>query len=332
MMFPYPKVEGFGRQVGDVYKNPVIDTNNLNLNSKGQEGWNRGLDSEDLGRIQRVSFKARLSLFGSIRDGLVLGYADMPMKFWAVDVFDRIWFADYKLRRNGEYSLIQLSFGEGAIQQLHIPRYDELLKIFGIVLDTSFTIKEKEWTGVEFDWRFVKAMGTFYHFSNYNTQGLYVANQFPDFVKNIAEQTAGQAFNLLISVNSSQENYQATDLLVNNARIAIDELHFDKQLYANSDRAPVPDGRTVLDHLAQEVDYTNLSLRAQATRARRQFVEQAWFMQAHGDVRLKFGEKFVAEGPRVPTGSQDLVCKEVRHIIDNDGYMMHIIGKRKFVF
>ncbi len=255
----------------------------------------------------------------------------MPMKFWAVDVFDRIWFADFKLRRNGEYSLVQLSFGEGAIQQIHKARYDELLKIFNIVLDTSFALDEKEWTGIEFDWRFVKGMGMFYSFSNYNTQGLYVANQFPDFIKNIAEQTAGQAFGLLVSVVSPQEEYQATDLLVNNARLAVDELRFEKQLYANSDRAPSPQARTVLDHLAQEVDYTNLSIRAQATKGRRQFVEQAWFMQAHGDVRLRFGEKFVAEGPRVPTGSQDLVCKEVKHIIDSDGYMMQITGKRKFL-
>ena len=119
---------------------------------------------------------------------------------------------------------------------------------------------------------------------------------------------------------------------MNNVRLEVDELHFEKQAYANSDRAPVPDARTVLDHLAQEVDYVNLQIRAQATKGRRLFVEQAWYMQAHGDVRLRFGEKFVATGPRVPNGSQDLVVKEVKHIIDNDGYMMQIIGKRKFVF
>jgi len=257
------------------------------------------------------------------------------MKFWAVDIFDRVYYADFTVRRNGEYSLIKLSFGENSIQQLHKARYDELLNIFGIVLDTSFTLLEKEWTGIEFDWRFVKAMGMFYSVG-YNSQGLYVANQFPDFSKNIAEQMLGQMFGLITvgvaTLTGAQEQYQAQDFLVNNARIAVDELHFEKQAYANSDRAPVSDARTVLDHLAQEADYINLSVRAQGTQGRREFVEQAWYMTAHGDVRLRFGEKFVAEGPRVPTGSQDLVCKEVKHIIDNDGYMMQIIGKRKFVF
>jgi len=336
MMFPYPKIEGDGGniQIGDSYKNPYIDSNNLDRNSKGEFGWNKGLDSEDLGRIQRISFKARLSLFGSVTGDLVIGYSDMPMKFWAVDVFDRVYFADFKLRRNGEYSLIQLSFGENSTQQLHRARYDELLKIFNIVLDTSFALQEKEWSGIEFDWRFVKSIGMFYSFSNYNAQGLYVASQFPDFIKNVAEQAFGQAFGFIISLGSNPEDYQATDLLVNNARLAVDDLRFEKQAYANSDRAPVLQSRTVLDHLAQEVDYINLRIRAQATQGRREFVEQAWFMQAHGDVRLRFGEKFIARGPRVPnpSGEEELICKEVKHIIDSDGYMMHLTGKRKFVF
>ena len=177
-------------------------------------------------------------------------------------------------------------------------------------------------------------MGMFYDLG-YNSEGLYVANQFPDFSKNIAEQAFGQAFGFIVSgiktLTGNQEEYQAQDFLVNNARLAVDELRFEKQAYANSDRAPVPDARTVLEHLAQESDYVNLQVVAQAKKGRRQFVEQAWFMTAHGDVRLRFGEKFVAQGPRVPTGSQDLVCKEVKHIIDSDGYMMHIIGKRKFL-
>jgi hypothetical protein len=331
MMFPYPKIEGFGREVGDVYKNPYIDSNNLDRNSKGVFGWNEGLDSEDLGRLQRISFKVRLSLRGSVTGELVIGYADMPMKFWAVDVFDRVWYADFKIRRNGQYNVVQLSVGENSIQQIHKGRYDELLQIFNIVLDTSFALDEKEWTGIEFDWRFVKAMGMFYNVG-YNPQGLYVAPQFPDFVKNIAEQAFGQAFGLIVSLASTQEDYQPTDLLVNNARLAVDELHFEKQAYANSDRAPISDARTVLDHLAQEVDYINLSIRAQATQGRRKFVEQAWYMQAHGDVRLRFGEKFVAQGLRVPGGTQDLICKEVKHIVDSDGYMMQITGKRKFIF
>jgi len=335
MSFPYPKIPTFGRNVGDTYQNPVIDSNNLTLNHKGEYGWNNGLDSEDLGRIQKVHFKARLSLYGSVFGQLALGYADMPMIFWAVDIFDRIWYAQFKLRRNGQYSYQSLSFGENSMQLIHHGRYDEYLKLFGIVLETDWLIKEKEFSGIEFDWRFVKGMGMFYE-AGYNNEGLYVANQFPDYVKNISEQVAGQTFPFIVSTALPGEAYQPKDLLVNNARLAIDELHFEKQSFVNSDdqslRVLGANSRTKLDHDASEVDYLNLKIKAQASRERKKFVEQAWFMQCHGDVRLRFGEEFIAQGDRVPGGSQELICAEVKHIIDNDGYMMQITGKRKFVF
>jgi len=331
--FPIPKFDTFGISVGDISKNGSLDANNLDFNHKHKIGWNNGIDSEDLGRIQQVSFKARLSLFGSLTAGLVVGFSDMPMVFWARDIFDRVWFAKFKLRRNGEYSLIRISFGENAIQNLHHARYDELLELFDIVLDINWFLKEKEFTGIEFDWRFVKSMGMFYEIG-YNSEGLYIANQMLDYVKNVATQAFSQIFPFLVSVLFPGEDFQANDFLVNNARLAIDEFRFDKQLYTNSDDISVPDARTVLDHQAIEVDYINAKITAQASKARKLFVEQAWFMKAHGDVRLRFGEKFIARGPRVPNplGEQDLICNEVKHIIDSDGYMIELTGKRKFIF
>ncbi len=333
MPFPIPKFDTFGIDVGEISKNGTLDTNNLDFNHKHEIGWNNGIDSEDLGRIQQVSFKARLKLIGSLTEGLVVGYSDMPMVFWARDIFDRVWFANYKLRRNGEYSLIRISFGENGIQNLHHARYDELLELFGIVLDINWFLKEKEFTGIEFDWRFVKSMGTFYEIG-YNSEGLYIANQMIDYVKNVATQAFSQIFPFLVSVLFPGEDFQANDFLVNHALLAIDEFRFDKQLYTNSDDISVPDARTVLDHQAPEVDYINAKITAQASKQRKLFVEQAWFMKAHGDVRLRFGEKFIARGPRVPNplGEQDLICNEVKHIIDSDGYMIELTGKRKFVF
>lgn len=329
--FPIPKFPTFGRDVGSVSKNGSLDANNLDFNHKHEIGWNNGNDSEDLGRIQKVSFKARLSLFGSVVGSLVVGYSDMPMVFWARDIFDRVWFAKYKLRRNGEYSFQQISFGENSIQNLHHARYDELIEMFDIVLDINWFLKEKEFTGIEFDWRFVKSMGTFYEIG-YNSEGLYIANQTIDYIKNVAIQAFTQIFPFLVSVLFPGEEWNSNDYLVNNSRLAIDEFRFEKQLYTNSDDVSVPDARTILDHQADEVDYINAKITAQASKQRKLFVEQAWFLKAHGDVRLRFGEKFVASGPRVPAGTQDLVCNEVKHIIDSDGYMLEVTGKRKFVF
>jgi len=334
MQFPFPKIETFGRDIGDKYKNPVLDTSNLTYNSKGQTGWNRGLDSEDLGRIQRLNMKIRLSLYASnlffLTTNLAIGYSDMPMKAFAVDIFDRVWFTDFKLRRNGEYSSIKLGFGETAPQQLHHYRVDELLELFGILLPFDFFLQQKEWTGIEFDWRFVKSWGVFYT-GGYGVNSQYIAGQILDYISNIAGQVASQlAYHIITTLTFTEIPLENS--IIKLAKIAIDELHFEKQLYANSDDSHVPDARTELDHFISEVDYLNSKSRARASRGRKKFVNQAWFMKAHGDVRARFGEKFTASGLRVPGGTQDLIFNEVKHIIDSDGYFLEFTGVRKFEF
>jgi len=79
-----------------------------------------------------------------------------------------------------------------------------------------------------------------------------------------------------------------------------------------------------------ERDYLTLKAKAQAVRARRKFFPQFWHMTAKGDVRMKVGQKFVASGTRVPGGTQELVCAEVKHLVNEDGYFMEVFGIRKF--
>jgi hypothetical protein len=45
---------------------------------------------------------------------------------------------------------------------------------------------------------------------------------------------------------------------------------------------------------------------------------------------MKLGQRFTLEGPRVPNAPLELVCSQVKHRIDTDGYMMEIFGIRKF--
>lgn len=333
MQFPFPKIETFGRDIGDVYKNPVLETANMTLNRKGKTGWNNGLDSEDLGRITALGFKARLSLWATdltgLTEQLAIGYADMPMKAFAVDIFDRVWFTDFKLRRNGEYSKVQLGFGELAPKQLHHYRVDELLLLFGTILPFDFFLQQKEWTGIEFDWRFVKSWGMFYT-AGYGVNSQYIASQFADYALSVLGQLASQlAHHILTTATFTSIPLESS--IIQHADLAIDELYFEKQLYVNSDDAPVSNARTVLDHLTSEIDYLNGKTRAFGSRERKRFVNQSWMMKAHGDVRMRFGEKFTVSGPRVPIGTQDLVCNEVKHIIDSDGYMIEFTGIRKFV-
>jgi hypothetical protein len=45
-------------------------------------------------------------------------------------------------------------------KNLYIPRFDELSKFLGRPLSfTNYALQEKEFTGVNFDWRFVRGWG-----------------------------------------------------------------------------------------------------------------------------------------------------------------------------
>ena len=375
--FPIPRIGGLGgHTVGDVYANSTLDTTNLDLDSKGQQGWNNGLDSEDLGRISAVTMKVRLLI--RHRFGSLINIANMPFKAWAIDIFGRIWFTDFTVRRNGQYSFVRIQFGENATQKLHHNRIDELFKALGFDFSQNFFLKEKQFTGIEFDWRFVKSWGIFWNVS-YDDNGMYVGVR-DHFIKTLTSWMTQVGSYLLSAVTVGLINQG--EFVIDTVTLDIDELGFEKQLYANSDDVAVPNARTELDHLSEENDYLNLKGRAQASKARKKFVNQEWHILAHGDVRMRLGEKFKITGDRVPENANnpnyiawvvtpkiysigdkvtrggfvwqslqnlniakipesspewwqnlnESVCAEVKHVIDNDGYTMQVLGVRKFIF
>lgn len=365
---------GSGRDVGDVYANSTLDTANLDRDRKGNIGWNNGLDSEDLGRISSISMKVRLSAYND-SNTLCDGYANMPFKAWAIDIFGRIWFDDFTLSRNGQYDHVKISFGHNAPSRLYHNRIDELFSIWGFTFSQNFFLKEKEFTGIAFDWRFVKSWGIFWNIG-YDDNQMYtgVRDQFVETVGAWAKQAGNNLLSFFTANGVPHERY-----IIDYVTLDIDELAFEKQLYANSDDTSIPDARTELVHLQQEKDYLNLKLRAEGEKARRRFVNQQWHMLAHGDVRMRLGKSFKVTGNRVPEQASNYnawvstptiytkgqkvsrngfvwqslrdnnsakipednpqwwvnlnesVCVEVKHIIDNDGYTMQVLGVRKFV-
>ncbi len=370
---PIPFKDVGGSVIGDEYLNSTLDTTNLDLDSKGQQGWNNGLDTEDLGRISALTMKVRLTIHDQFGKK-VNEYANMPFKAWAIDVFGRIWFSDFTVRRNGSYSFVRIAFGENAPQKLHYNRIDELFDALGFTFSQNFFLKEKQFTGIEFDWRFVKSWGIFWNIA-YDDNGMYIGvrENFAQTVDQWANQIASFAIGGLTGGAISQGS-----LIIDHVHLDIDELSFEKQLFVNSDDTAVANARTQLSHLSSESDYLNLKGRAQGDKARKKFINQQWHMLAHGDVRMRLGQKFKVTGNRVPEQTTNLspwlgitynigdkvelngfawqsirdnnsghspdvsptywinlnesVCAEVKHIIDNDGYTMQILGVRKFVF
>jgi hypothetical protein len=347
--FPLPRTNNVGRLYGgnagdnsDGLKNELgfctLDTINYTLNRKGKKtGWNNGLDSEDLGRITGVSFKIKVGFFNaayhdynildprefdaSATTTTVTGFATIPMTFWAVDIFDRIWFYRFNLRANNQWESVTIPFGELAPQNLHKARYDELVKILGYPIPFfSPGLQEKEYTGVAFDWKFVRGCGWFYN-DSYNQQYGYYDKGLKDPFTNFWK-TAIQILNDLGIPTGNQIIYSAS--------IAIDEFRFNKELIVNSDDEVVNDPRTKLENRLLEFDYFNAKKIANGLKKRFSFFPQTWHIRTHGDVRMRVGKKFIIRGETVPNGEVEMVCAGVKHIINHEGYFMEVVGQRKF--
>tara|TARA_B110000495_G_C23040896_1_gene624262 strand:+ start:1657 stop:5307 length:3651 start_codon:yes stop_codon:yes gene_type:complete len=288
-----------GTAIGDVYKQSTLDATNLDVDSKGQSGWNNGLDSEDLGRINALTMKIRLSGYDQT-DSQVNGYSNMPFKVWAMDIFGRIWFGNFELRHMNEYNHVRVVVGESAPSRMYYNRIDELFAINGFTFSQNFFLKQKEFTGLQFDWRFVKSWGLFWNVS-YDDNGMYVGsrdgwiNQLSSWATQIYKGT--QHF---VSQNLGDLKIPIERTVIDHVTLDIDELAFEKQLYANSDDTAVTNARTKLMSDSSEIDYENLKMNARAKKAREQFVNQQWHLKAHGDVRMKLGHSFKITGARVP--------------------------------
>lgn len=317
--FPFPRIdttnfktgELFGGQGGTITPSKgTLDTNNLDTNHKGLIGYNQGLLDEDMGRISAFAFKMRVSMFrNSAGTSLVEGQPDVPMIFWTADKFDRIWFARFKLRRNGQWDPVRIAIGDLAPNSLYFARWDELAKLNGVVItELDFTLSEKEFSGVQFDWREMKHWGVQLAESYVDT-GLY-KNGYQraiDFTEDVSADaqanwywyTAGPAITSIKGL-LPQHTPVTQNLKRFSVKIAIDDLHFEKEQVANSDDVTLADPRTSIEHLSTENDYLNLKDRAIARQARHRFFPQIWHIRSTGDVRLKFGQSFTVTGSRVP--------------------------------
>jgi hypothetical protein len=256
------------------------------------------------------------------------------MVFWAVDRNDRIYFQEFTQRVNNAWEQHTIPIGPRAPQNLYNSRISELMDFLGHKLPSfDFFLPEREFTGVQFDWRFVKGMGWFYK-DSYDEQGLYATSVFSywEQLTQFLDQAVAQGVQFWFKKLTGQPVEPSTDLIIDHSIIALDELHFDKELYALSSKVRVSDNpRIILERDETQDDYNDATAKSQAIDARKEFFPQFWFMRARGDVRMKLGQRFEIDGPRVSGGPVELVCSEVKHIIDGDGYFMEVFGIRKFV-
>ena len=300
--------------------------NNQSNRLQDLQGWNNGLDTEDMGKITGISFRLKAGFFSNFvantNDSLhaeplaeVTGMPSVPMIFWAIDKFDRIWFKRFELRRNNRWDSVTIEFGDLSKRNLYFARWDELPDFLGIPLSgLDFTLKEKEFTGVSFDWRFVRGWGVMYA-GSYDDQGFYNAGvgSWWQKIMDTGNQIGETFTNAFISVKNWFDELTAPtgtldpDKKIPNAlrwfrqsTIAMDDLYYVKEQIANSDDTTVVNARTQVEFEPNESDYLNLKATARARRQRLSFFPQFWTLRAIGDVRMRVGESFTVKGDRTP--------------------------------
>jgi hypothetical protein len=346
--FPLPRLDTANFNTGELWggngtstpPRGTLDTNNFDRSRKGFIGWNNGIDDEDYGKLSALVFKMRVGMFtNSALDDLAEGQPDVPMIAWFSDKFDRIWYTKFKLRRNGQWDIVRIPIGDLAQNNLYFARWDELAKLNDVPLTfLDYTISQKEFSGVQFDWRFVKHWGCFMQ-ESYLDVGLYkngLERAF-EFGEDIQADLSANWYWYMSGIGGAiirsqlQKNTPVTQNYIRlGTKIAIDDLHFEKEQIVTSNDTPVVFPRTAVEHLSSENDYLNLKQRAIANQARKRFFPQIWHIRSTGDIRLRFGYRFKVAGSRVPDSPQEMVISQVKHIYDHDGYHTEIAGFRKF--
>ncbi|KKL10510.1 hypothetical protein LCGC14_2555110, partial [marine sediment metagenome] len=277
-----------------------------------------------MGRISGLAMKLKLRLEDQFGNKITQGWANNPFVFFAVDLFDRVYFHEFTLRRNDGWEDVKIPFGERAPRRLYTNRIDEVIDIAGWNPFGNFFFAEREYTGVQFSWRFVKMWGIQWK-HNYDGANRYSNSFVQSNLNSIA--TVGQY--ILDTLTLGEDSPIKFD--IDFAKLAISDLRFTKELFVNSEDSEVPDGRTQLINRESEVDYQTAKFAAQGHRERTKFFPQTQHLRAFGDVRLKVGNRFIVTGDKVPGGTQEMVVQRIKHIIDSTSYKMEIEAKRKFI-
>jgi len=306
------------------FEESYLDFYNLDQSQiTGKKGWNQGKDSEDLGQFRSVIFWCRMSYL--THDNLAVnGRSEIPMIFWFRDIFDRIVYKEFKIRSHDVWQRIELSVNDES-WQLYDQRIDELWQnIFGYTLPFDHHIKQRELTGVQFDWRFVKEMGCFTK-ESYNKQFFYIGAQdsfFQSFQEHLA-QAGSHITSILPEIDLERT-------IVDHVDFAIDDLHFGKDAYVSTSTETEIEPRIKLVDIPEQYDYNTLEYLAERSLAREQYHPQNHIIECIGDVRIKAGQKLTLKRNEAEDDIE-LVPTRVDHIDDSTGYHCVVHGIRRFV-
>ena len=342
-LYPKPIMDSLSTNLGGSYGgdgvtaplNPRINHINLNRNRLGQIGYNRGLDSEDMGRITEHTFKPRIGIWRSSDESeKSKGKKNIPMIYWRKDFNSRFFFKEYSIPENNEYTTIKIKLPPFGPTDLYFNRIDELDKILGFTLPFDFFIKEKEFSGVKYEFRKNDSWGTFMK-ASYNDIGMYAGcynnfitryieagtQIFPDILEFINDVATGQDVGAFATEAAS----------IDHVNFAMDEEHYVKEGYAIFPTTPVDEPRIDDVMMQQEIDYLTARAKGEARTIKNDFYPNERHVGVGGDLDIQYGQQITETGSRVPGASLTSVVGQIENIFDNKGFNANLFLVRKFI-
>ena len=340
--YPTPIADALGINLGALYggngtnfpSNPRINHINLNQNTKGLIGYNRGLDSEDMGRITAHSFKPRIGIWRTTDETeKSKGKKNIPMIYWRKDSNSRYFFKEYIIPENNEFTTIDISLPPFGPTDLYYNRIDELVQVLGFTLPFDFFIKEKEFSGVRYEFRRNDSWGTFMK-AAYNDTGMYAAC-YNNFVTRFIEQGTQLIPDLLEFLNDVAtlqplDSFNTANANIDHVNLAIDEYYYVKEGYAIFPLTPVDDPRTDFIQMQEEVDYLTARAKAESRVIRNDFYPNERHVGVGGNLDIQYGQQITETGSRVPGGTLTSVVSYKENIFDNKGFNANLFLIRKF--
>lgn len=342
-LYPKPISDSTSTNLGGTYggdgtnfpNNPRIDHINLNRNRKGLIGYNRGLDSEDMGRITEHSFKTKLGIFRSSDNSeKSKGKKNIPMVYWRKDSNSRFFFKDFSIPENNEFFTVDVKLPPFGPTNLYFNRIDELTEVYGFTLPYDFFIQEKEFSGVKYEFRRNDSWGYFMK-GSYNDVGLYTGSYknfidryieagtqlIPDILEFINDIATGQDVGAFVTAAAS----------IDHTTLTTDEEYYVKEGYAIFPTDPVDDPRTDWIQMQEETDYLTARAKGNANVIKNDFYPNERHVAIGTNLDIQYGQEVTETGSRVPGGSLTSVVSYKEEIYDNKGTNTRLFLVRKFV-
>lgn len=312
--------------VGDFVKKPLVDFENLTETiDKNLKGWNNGLDTENLGNLRGLEWW-QISSFLNHAGVPINGLADLPFLLFFRDKFDTLVYKEVTQRSHNRWGKFRVSAGPNTGFKIFDSRIDELFTLLGFTFPDNFFIEERELTGVKFDWRRVKEVFCVYK-GSYDDNFFYKAAQNAYF--DTFNEHATQFFKDLL-FQTTLGLLDEENVIVDKAKIAVDDIHFIKDAYVSSSDESEANSRVSFVDLPNQTDYINIKKTIlPRLLSRKQFHPEFQITDCIGNVRLRAGQSYTLNDSTVSSPTK-LTPIEVIHIDDGNGYNCQLTSLRKY--